>query len=295
MPTPTEKVPYSSTDPNPLGVNMLIRSLITSGVIRDPDHPDTSKPLPARINVFAEMGSAWSQVMSDPNQAQHYIGKLLKYLGADNIVWGTDCILSGSPQMQIEAFKAFSITEQYQEMYGYPAITDDMKRKIFGLNAAKIYHVDPTSARCKVDASSFGDAQARARRRARTAPLDGEAAARPADPARVPRPRTRAAGARASRAERAGAGRAPRRAEGPVVSKLTIGPGSVVSKLTIGRVLAVVAGLLGIGCSSSSTAPPEKSDADDHMVDDGRRWRRRPAAAGLRHTSLRTVPSGTTS
>ena len=36
MPTPTEMVPYSSTDPNPLGVNMLIRSLITSGCIHDP-------------------------------------------------------------------------------------------------------------------------------------------------------------------------------------------------------------------------------------------------------------------
>lgn len=154
-PTPTEKVPYSSTDPNPLGVNMLIRSLITSGCIHDPDHPDTSKPLPARLNVFAEMGSAWSQVLSDTNQAQHYIGKLLKYLGPDNIVWGTDCILSGSPQSQIEAFKAFQITEQYQEMFGYPALTDDMKRKIFGLNAAKIYHVDPTAARCKVNESSF--------------------------------------------------------------------------------------------------------------------------------------------
>jgi hypothetical protein len=148
-------VPYSSTDPNPLGVNMLIRSLITSGCIRDPDHPDTSKPLPARLNVFAEMGSAWGQVLSDTNQAQHYIGKLLKYIGADNIVWGTDCILTGSPQSQIEAFKAFQISDQYQEMYGYPKLTDDMKRKIFGLNAAKIYHIDPTAARCKVNESSF--------------------------------------------------------------------------------------------------------------------------------------------
>ena len=157
MPTPTEKVPYSSTDPNPLGVNMLIRSLITSGCIVDPDRPDAGpgKPLPARLNVFAEMGSAWSQVMSDTNQAQHYIGKLLKYLGPDNIVWGTDCILSGSPQSQIEAFKAFTITAQYQEMYGYPAITDDMKRKIFGLNAAKIYHIDTTATRCAVTNSSF--------------------------------------------------------------------------------------------------------------------------------------------
>ena len=65
-PTPTESVPYSSKDKKPLGVNMLIRSLITSGVIHDPDAP-TSKAPPARRNVFAEMGSAWSQVMTDTN------------------------------------------------------------------------------------------------------------------------------------------------------------------------------------------------------------------------------------
>jgi uncharacterized protein len=154
-PTPTEKVPYSATDKNPLGVNMLIRSLITSGVIHDPDHPDTSKPLPARLNVFAEMGSAWSQVMTDTNASQHYIGKLLKYLGPNNIVWGTDCILSGSPQQQIELFRKFTITPQYQEKYGYPAITEDIKKRIFGLNAAGIYHVDPTLHRCKAGQSTF--------------------------------------------------------------------------------------------------------------------------------------------
>jgi predicted TIM-barrel fold metal-dependent hydrolase len=153
LPTPTENVPFDPKDKNPLGVNMLIRSLIDSGVIADPLNP--GKQLPSRLNVFAEMGSAWSQVMKDTNQAQHYIGKLLKYLGPDNIVWGTDCVLGGSPQMQIEAFKSFTITQQYQDMYGYPAITDDMKRKIFGTNAAKLYRVDPTATRCKVDQSTF--------------------------------------------------------------------------------------------------------------------------------------------
>jgi predicted TIM-barrel fold metal-dependent hydrolase len=154
-PTHTENVPYSSTDPKPLGVNMLIRSLINSGLIDDPDHPNPKFKKPARLNVFAEMGSAWSQVMTDTNSMQHYMGKLLKYLGPNNIVWGTDCILGGSPQQQILAFRAFTITPEYQSKYGYPAITDAMKRQIFGLNAAAIYHVDPTTARCAVQNSSF--------------------------------------------------------------------------------------------------------------------------------------------
>lgn len=165
-PTPTENVPYDPTmwagEANPgsgtgtqsalRGVNMLIKSLLDSGIIHDPDVTCTPA-VPS--NVYAEMGSAWSNVMRDTVQSQHYIGKLLKYLGPDNIVWGTDCILSGSPQSQIDAFRAFQITPQYQEMYGYPALTPAIKAKIFGLNAAKLYHVDPTAARCKANGSTF--------------------------------------------------------------------------------------------------------------------------------------------
>jgi len=151
-PTRTENVPYAS-EGEVTGVNQLIRSLIENDLVTENDDGTVSRI--DNLNVFAEMGSAWAQCMGDPNMAQHYIGKLLKYLGPDNIVWGTDCILSGSPQPQIQMFKAFSITPEYQDKYGYPEITDAMKAKIFGLNAAKIYRIDPKAARCKVDESTF--------------------------------------------------------------------------------------------------------------------------------------------
>jgi predicted TIM-barrel fold metal-dependent hydrolase len=106
-------------------------------------------------NVYADMGAAWGSVMTDPNQAQHYIGKLLKYLGPANVCWGTNAIFPGSPQPLIQAFRAFTITPQYQAMNGYPAITPAMKAQIFGLNAARIYRVDATTPRCKVRPGSF--------------------------------------------------------------------------------------------------------------------------------------------
>jgi hypothetical protein len=152
-PTPTEKVPYDPKDPAPLGVNMLIRSLFDAGLLTDAGDGGVIRT--PNLNVYAEMGSAWSQVMRDPNQAQHYIGKLLKYFGPDNIVWGTDCILYGSPQVQIEMFRSFQITAEYQDTYGYPAITPHMKRKIFGLNAARIYHIDTEAKRCIATQDTF--------------------------------------------------------------------------------------------------------------------------------------------
>ena len=43
-----------------------------------------------------------------------------------------------------------TIPDPMREQYGYPALTDDVKAKIFGLNAAKLYGVDPNAARCRV-------------------------------------------------------------------------------------------------------------------------------------------------
>src|SRR5690606_32694716 len=63
-------------------------------------------------------------------------------LGEDRILWGTDAIWFGSPQDQIQAFRAFEITPEFQERYGYPALTPERKAKIFGLNAARVYGVD---------------------------------------------------------------------------------------------------------------------------------------------------------
>ncbi len=93
-------------------------------------------------NVYAELGSTWRFLMRDPDSAAHALGKMLVYIGEDNILWGTDSIWYGSPQDQIQAFRAFQISEAFQDRYGYPALTPEIKRKILGLNALKPYRLD---------------------------------------------------------------------------------------------------------------------------------------------------------
>jgi hypothetical protein len=132
--------PYDPTDYR--GVNSLIKTLEDAGIGKD-------------SNVYAELGSLWGSVMTDGDQAQHVIGKLLKHVGENNVVWGTDCIWTGSPQSQIDAFRMFTITPAFQQMYGYPELTDDIKRKIFGLNAAKIFGIDVAEQRCAISKSDL--------------------------------------------------------------------------------------------------------------------------------------------
>jgi len=119
--------PYDPTSGR--GVDALLKSLQDHGVGKDG-------------NVYAELGSTWREVMKDPDQAAHLLGKLLLHLGEDRILWGTDSIWYGSPQDQIEAFRAFEITPEFQERFGYPALTPERKAKIFGLSAARVYGVD---------------------------------------------------------------------------------------------------------------------------------------------------------
>jgi hypothetical protein len=102
-------------------------------------------------NVYAEMGSAWLLASGNPAAAQHYVGKMLKHLGEDHLLWGSECVWFGSPQRQIEAFRTFTISEEFRDQYGYPELTPQIKAGIFGLNAARLYCVDPNACRYQID------------------------------------------------------------------------------------------------------------------------------------------------
>jgi hypothetical protein len=55
--------------------------------------------------------------------------------------------MSGSPQPQIVALRMMTISPALQQQHGYPALTPELKRKILGLNGAKVYGIDPAKAR----------------------------------------------------------------------------------------------------------------------------------------------------
>ncbi|MFQ5932881.1 MAG: amidohydrolase family protein [Nitrospiraceae bacterium] len=122
--------PEGPYDPNRgEGVDELIRSVEENGV-------------PRNGNVYPELGSTWRFAMRDPNTAAHIVGKLVKHIGENNVLYGSDCIWYGSPQDQIQAFRVFQISEEFQDRFGYPKMTPKLRAQIFGLNAAKPYGID---------------------------------------------------------------------------------------------------------------------------------------------------------
>jgi len=95
-------------------------------------------------NTYAEIGTTWaSAIVTFPTLAAHLMGQLLKFFGPDRVVFGSDSVWYGSPQWQIEALWRFQIPEAMQKQYGYPALTVETKRKILGLNSARLYGIKP--------------------------------------------------------------------------------------------------------------------------------------------------------
>jgi uncharacterized protein len=102
---------------------------------------------PQRKNLYSEVGSTFAATVSSrPMECAHVLGTLLRDLGPDYVMWGTDSLLWGNPQWQIDAFRKFQIPDQLVEGYGYPKITPEIRRKVFGENAARIWNIDKQQA-----------------------------------------------------------------------------------------------------------------------------------------------------
>jgi predicted TIM-barrel fold metal-dependent hydrolase len=101
-------------------------------------------------NVYGDLGQifAWTAV-AQPRLAAALMGMLVKGLGPDHIVWGTDAVWTGAPQWQIEGLRRLEIPEDMQQKYSFKPLgppDGPLKTAIFGGNSARLYGLDPQHA-----------------------------------------------------------------------------------------------------------------------------------------------------
>jgi|SRR6185437_5283991 len=77
-----------------------------------------------------------------PYECLHALGKALMLVGADRLLWGTESFLSAAVQPWVELFATVQIPEELQDKCGYPPITAEDRRKMFGLNQARLLGID---------------------------------------------------------------------------------------------------------------------------------------------------------
>ncbi|WP_426955165.1 amidohydrolase family protein [Muricoccus radiodurans] len=98
-------------------------------------------------NVYADVGQLFAvTLIAQPRVCAALMGMLVKGMGADHVVWGTDAVWTGSPQWQIEGLRRLEIPEDMQRRHGYAplgAADGPVKRAIFGDNNARLYNLTP--------------------------------------------------------------------------------------------------------------------------------------------------------
>jgi len=97
-------------------------------------------------NVYGDLGQIFAQTtVAEPRLCAALMGILIKGLGADHVVWGTDAVWTGSPQWQIEALRRLEIPEDMALKHGFAPLgpaDGPVKTAIFGQNSAKMYRYD---------------------------------------------------------------------------------------------------------------------------------------------------------
>jgi predicted TIM-barrel fold metal-dependent hydrolase len=102
-------------------------------------------------NVYVDTGTLAHKMLTDPHRYATLMGTLIKGLGAEHILWGTDTPVIGPPHWQIQAFQSFQIPEELAEKENYARLTRDVKNKIFGENAARLFNIDIAKARREIE------------------------------------------------------------------------------------------------------------------------------------------------
>ncbi len=90
-------------------------------------------------NVYGGLAVALPFIHSRPRYFAKILGELLYWIGEDNILFGSDYGI-WSPKWLVESLVDFDMPEDLVSEYG--ELTPDIKRKILGLNAAKLYDIE---------------------------------------------------------------------------------------------------------------------------------------------------------
>src|SRR3712207_6390246 len=90
-------------------------------------------------NVLGGLAVAMPFIHSRPRFFAQVVGELMYWLGEDRILFASDYAI-WQPKWLVEQFMGFEIPEDLQGEYG--SLTKDVKAKILGLNAARLYDLD---------------------------------------------------------------------------------------------------------------------------------------------------------
>ena len=109
-------------------------------------------------NVYAGLAVVLPFIHSRPEYFAHVISELLFWIGEDKILYGSDYGI-WSPKWLIEKFMAFELPDNVRKETGVN-LTLEAKKKILGLNAARLYGIDVEAQKARLASASGAELSA---------------------------------------------------------------------------------------------------------------------------------------
>ena len=103
-------------------------------------------------NVYGGLAVAMPFIFTRPRYFGEVMAELLWWVGEDKLLFGSDYAI-WTPQWLVDAFWKYQIPEDISEERSGVQLTDEIKEKILGLNAAKLYNIDVEAKKRELSAS----------------------------------------------------------------------------------------------------------------------------------------------
>ena len=115
---------------------------------------ETSALLARHRNLYANLESTFSYILTRPRVFAETIGTLLNACGPDQLMFGSGANLT-HPRLLLDAFEAFEMPDDLVSDRGLPPLTADVRRKILGENALRIHGLDAGAVRAGIEGDGF--------------------------------------------------------------------------------------------------------------------------------------------
>jgi len=102
-------------------------------------------------NIVLVMPLWFNQYFVQPRKMLHRLGETLLRVGEDRVCYGSEAFLWPHVQTYIDLLATLEMPDELQEQYGYPAITHETRRKLFGENYARVLGVDLSAYQAKLN------------------------------------------------------------------------------------------------------------------------------------------------
>jgi len=115
---------------------------------------ETAGLMARHANLYANLESSFSYLLTKPRRFAESIGPLLAAAGAERLLFGSGANLT-HPRPLLEAFEAFEMPADLVEERRFPALSDEDRANIVGGNALRLHGLSPTDVRTGVAGDHF--------------------------------------------------------------------------------------------------------------------------------------------